>query len=64
MDAESWLEKAARLQRTLVQGALTEDDTELVRDRIKIALWLRHEFDDEFRESNVVRHDFSTAPDD
>lgn len=48
MDSETWLEKSARLQRSLAgAGEHRHPDNEIAaRDRIKIALWLRQEFDD------------------
>ena len=57
MDAETWLEKATRLQRVLTptkHGTGSEDEADLARDRIKIALWLRREFDADLDGSNVV----------
>jgi hypothetical protein len=54
MDAETWLEKAARLQEMLVPIDRSEYEADLVRDRIKIALWLRREFDANHAGSNVV----------
>lgn len=59
MDSETWLEKATRLQRALVRpGHAPGDDGDEVaaRDRIKIALWLRREFEDApDHGENVVR---------
>ncbi len=57
MDSETWLDKAARLQRSLAGTGerRNPDDENAERDRIKIALWLRQEFDDRPPEdSNVV----------
>ena len=57
MNGETWLEKATQLQRTLgVASHVThaEDDERLARDRIKIALWLRREFDAIPEESNIL----------
>lgn len=57
MNSETWLDKAARLQRTLVRPGLPgfDDDENAARERIKIALWLRREFSEETeRDGNVV----------
>lgn len=58
MDSETWLEKAARLQRALMpsgQGMGFDDDEAAARDRIKIALWLKREFEDPSVRDEVVR---------
>jgi hypothetical protein len=58
MNSETWLDKADRLQRSLVrpgQPAAFDDDETAARERIKIALWLRREFSHETeRGENVV----------
>lgn len=65
MDSETWLEKAARLQRALTpphESSRDIDDETAARDRVKIALWLRREFsavDDDA--SNVVPFVIGTA---
>lgn len=49
MDSETWLDKATRLQRSLARPGVRPgaDDGELAesQERIRIALWLRREFD-------------------
>jgi hypothetical protein len=58
MHSETWLEKATRLQRSLVRpGERPErdDDEMAARERIKMALWLRNEFSDEpLTESKII----------
>lgn len=58
MNSETWLEKAARLQRTLMRPGNVvafDEDESAARERIKIALWLRREFSDEaLRLENIV----------
>ena len=57
MNSETWLDKAARLQRTLLRPGFRsfDDDENAARERIKIALWLRREFSEENeRDGNVV----------
>ena len=49
MNSETWLDKAARLQRSLAgpDEWRNPDDEIAARNRIKIALWLRREFDEQ-----------------
>ena len=58
MNSETWLEKARRLQSSLVRPGRApgfDEDELAARERIKIALWLRREFSEEpGRSENVV----------
>ena len=50
MNAETWIQKAERLQQSLGHAEMrgenekTKDKTAAESERIKIALWLRREF--------------------
>jgi hypothetical protein len=57
MNSETWLEKATRLQRSLARRdtARLADEDAAARERIELALWLRHEFSEAAPdESNVI----------
>ena len=47
MNSETWLEMAARLQRSLNrrgEQSRFDDEETAARERIELALWLRHAF--------------------
>lgn len=58
MDSETWLDKATRLQRSLNRRSelpRLADDEAAARERIELALWLRHEFSEVTSDdSNVI----------
>jgi hypothetical protein len=47
MHSETWLDKATRLQRVFAPARTLTDELTAARERIELALWLRHEFSDE-----------------